>query len=229
MRWLTFTLAAACIYLALRPTDADALAAFLLGEPSDGPQQLPDVLESIIVTADPTTYYVGDVPPDQQARNVRAFLDMLAVAEGTGHLGDSGYNVMFGGATFDGYGDHPRIAHQFTDKAGRSLWTSAAGRYQFMAVSPIPTGGRTRVNTWDVLRSSLGLPNFGPESQDLAAIELIRQKGALADVQAGRFDAAVNKVRTVWASLPGAGYAQHEQPLNRIRAAYVSAGGTLTA
>lgn len=162
--------------------------------------------------------------PDTAESNVRAFLWMIRTAEGT--AGANGYRTMFGGRLFDSYADHPRRAAQFTNSAGQRLWTSAAGAYQFMAVSPIP-GGSTRVNTWDRLKDKLGLPDFSPESQDLAAVELIREAGALGDVKAGRFDEAVSKVRGVWASLPGAGYAQPEKSLESLRTAFLGAGGVL--
>lgn len=63
------------------------------------------------------------------------------------------------------------------------------------------------------MRDALGLPNFGPESQDRAAVELIRRRGALADVQGGRVADAVRKCRNEWASLPGnyAGQGQHAE------------------
>ena len=66
-----------------------------------------------------------------------------------------------------------------------------------------------------------------PASQDAAAIELIREAGALGDVRAGRFDEAVAKVRGIWASLPGAGYAQPEKSLESLRLAFLNAGGSL--
>lgn len=160
----------------------------------------------------------------QAQRNRAAFLWMIRKAEGT--AGPNGYRTLFGGRLFSGWADHPRVAQQFTDKAGRRLWTSAAGAYQFMAVSPLPGGGSTRVNTWDRVRDKLGLPDFSPASQDEAALELIRERGALADVDAGRFDEAVRKVRSVWASMPGAGYAQPEKSLQALRVAYAEAGGT---
>ena len=162
--------------------------------------------------------------PDVAERNAAAFLMMIRTAEGT--AGPNGYRTMFGGRLFDSYADHPRQAKQFTNGAGQRLWTSAAGAYQFMAVSPIP-GGSTRVNTWDRLQARLGLPDFSPASQDAAAIELIREAGALGDVRAGRFDEAVAKVRGIWASLPGAGYAQPEKSLDSLRTAFLNAGGSL--
>ena len=37
-------------------------------------------------------------------RNLKAFLDMIAVSEGTQDHGDDGYNVIVGGDLFEGYG-----------------------------------------------------------------------------------------------------------------------------
>ncbi len=188
------------------------------------PDQLPSIFESAIVNVTPSTHITPSTAPAVQADNLRAFLDMLAYAEGTS--GVNGYRTMFGGALFESFADHPRRAVQFTDKAGRRLWTSAAGRYQFMAVSPIPGGKFTKVDTWDRLKADLRLPDFGPASQDAAAVELIRQRGALNDVYAGRFADAVAKVAPVWASLPGAGHQQSERKLSSLEAAYRAAGGT---
>jgi lysozyme len=159
----------------------------------------------------------------QARQNVAAFLRAIRWAEGT--AGPNGYRTLFGGQLFDGYADHPRQAKRFTDRAGRQLWTSAAGAYQFMAASPIPGGGSTRVNTWDRLAAKLGLPDFSPAAQDAAAIELIREAGALGLVKEGRFAEAVNRVRKIWASMPGAGYSQPEKSLDALFAQYIAAGG----
>lgn len=143
-------------------------------------------------------------------QNVCAYLDMLAVSEGTQGCGDDGYNVIVGGALFNGYVTHP----------GRSVWlprysvySTAAGRYQFLR------------GTWANLQRMLHLADFSPLSQDLAAVELIRGRGALADVKAGRFDVAIQKCAKEWASLPGAGYGQRELSLSKLQAAYAAAGG----
>lgn len=189
--------------------------------------QLATPFEEIFVNLDPRTYIPAAVPADVAAQNEKAFLDMLAYAEGTS--GADGYRTMFGGALFDSFADHPRRAVQFTDKAGRTLWTSAAGRYQFMAASPLPSGKYTKVDTWGVLQRRLQLPDFGPASQDAAALELVRERGALNDVRAGRLAAAVDKVAPIWASLPGAGYAQPEKKLTTLVAQYQAAGGNLEA
>jgi lysozyme len=196
-------------------------------ETSDGeaPQQidpngieLPNIFNQVQDIMAPTD-------ADQADTNTAAFLLMIRQAEGT--AGPNGYRTVFGGGLFDnGYADHPRIAKSFRNGAGQQLYTSAAGAYQFMAVSPIPGGGSTRVNTWDRVAAKLGLTDFSPESQDLAAVELVREAGALGDVRAGRFDTAVNKVRGIWASMPGAGYSQPERSLDALRLAYLNAGGT---
>lgn len=212
------------IWTGLNPNVLDWLEAS-----DEAPEQLPDLFESAIVNVTPSTHIAPSNAPTAQAANLRAFLDMIAFAEGTAGEAENGYRTMFGYRSFDSYADHPRQAVQFTDRAGRKLWTSAAGRYQFMAVSPLPTGGSTKVNTWDVLKRELSLPDFSPVSQDAAATELIRQRGALNDVYAGRFDAAVRKVAPVWASLPGANHNQPERTLTALRTAYRDAGGTFEA
>ena len=145
---------------------------------------------------------------DMAQKNRDAFLAMIRYSEG------ANYNTLFGGGTFSGYADHPR---QYITKTvnGRPLTSSAAGAYQFLA------------RTWDPLRARLGLPDFSPASQDAAAIELIREWGALPDVDAGRFAIAVQKVRKVWASLPGAGYGQPERALASLQQVYENAGGVV--
>jgi muramidase (phage lysozyme) len=150
--------------------------------------------------------------PDQttQQTNVAAFLSMIRVSEGT--AGPDGYRTLVGGALFDSYADHPRTLVPLPNLGIKS---SAAGAYQIL------------MRTWDGVRGKLGLPDFSPASQDAAAIELIRQRGALSDVQAGNFAAAVDRCRKEWASLPGAGYGQHENSLDRLQTAYLDAGGAL--
>lgn len=166
----------------------------------------------------------------QAIANLRAFLRMIRHAEGTGDA--DGYRALFGHrpgrpVLFDSFADHPRKAVQFRHPTRGLLWTSAAGAYQAMAVSPLPDGGSTRLDTWDRIQRKLGLPDFSPASQDQFATELIDEKGALQDVYEGRFAVAVDKVRGVWASLPGAGYGQPERQLAELQAVYVAQGGAL--
>jgi muramidase (phage lysozyme) len=143
--------------------------------------------------------------------NICAFLDTIAHSEGTAKRGDDGYNVLVGGNLFSGYRMHPN----------KSVWlpryrvfSTAAGRYQFLS------------KTWRGLVEQLRLPDFSPRSQDLGAIELIRERGALDLLRAGHFAEAVSKCRKEWASLPNAGYGQREVNLDDLRRVYLAAGGT---
>lgn len=184
------------------------------GLQDDMPDQTAGTVESLVNQLNPMQY-LDNTPEQLAAANERAFLDMIAFAEGTSS--PEGYRMMFGGSLFDSYADHPRKLFTFTNKAGQTLRTSAAGRYQFLA------------RTWDELRAKLDLPDFGPDSQDAAALELIRQRGALPDVHAGRIPEAVAKIAPIWASMPGAGYSQPERKLAQLIAAYQSSGGTSEA
>lgn len=129
--------------------------------------------------------------------NAQKYLRMIAQAEGTYKDASSDpYRVAFGGSTFDDLSKHPKVLRDFKQTDGKTNKTSAAGAYQFLG------------STWDDVAGKLGLQDFSPRSQDLAALELIRRAGALDDVLNGRFDQAVQKTGTVWASLPSSPYAQ---------------------
>ena len=159
--------------------------------------------------------------PDQLVggRNMAAFLDMLAFSEGTSTVAgsDDGYNVNVGGKLFTGYDRHPRIV--VPTRWGLS---NAAGRYQIMAAVP----GKIRTDTWDWASRACDVKDFSPRSQDIVAAYLVKRRGALADLLAGRFAEAVRKCRQEWASLPGAGYGQREHRLETLRDVYLAHGGT---
>ncbi|WP_129138803.1 glycoside hydrolase family 24 protein [Modicisalibacter coralii] len=150
-------------------------------------------------------------PAADDAGNLAAFLDMLAHAEGTVRFGDQdGYNVLVGGGLFHSYADHPR----------RSIWlpaygihSTAAGRAQFLE------------STWDDLVERFGFTDFTPASQDAAATQLIRQCKALRLIYDGRIRDAIHACRTIWASLPGAGYGQREVAMAELVDVYRQAGG----
>lgn len=172
--------------------------------------QAPDMFDSAAIALDPSTYAPVNVNSNTAGANQRAFLDLIATAEGTYNAGDDGYRMLFGGNLFDGFADHPRIRVPFRD-----TYSTAAGRYQILA------------RTWDGLQGKLNLPDFSPASQDLAALELINERGALGDVQAGRVAVAVGKCAKVWASFPGAGYSQPERRMSYLISAFQRNGGTL--
>jgi muramidase (phage lysozyme) len=147
--------------------------------------------------------------------NLKAFLDMIAFSEiGPALLAksDDGYNVLVGATPakpllFDNnYVTHPRVHNA-------AMNSDAAGRYQFM--------GRY----WPQYKIQLSLPDFGRESQDRWAVQLIKECRALDDIATGHFAIAVGKCSSRWASLPGAGYGQHENAMTSLEDAYERAGG----
>lgn len=138
--------------------------------------------------------------------NVRAFLRVIRTGEGTAD--DNGYRRLFGGGLFNSYADHPRVV---VKKSGYT--STAAGAYQFL------------VKSWDETRAKMGLTDFTPRSQDIAALGRIAARGALDDVLAGRFESALKKVSWEWASLPGSPYGQPTISLSKARAVYLAAGG----
>ena len=136
---------------------------------------------------------------------------MIAVSEGTKGKGNDGYNVIVGGSLFTDYADHPKKLIWIRD----GLASTAAGRYQLL--------GRY----WDVYKKQLGLSDFSPASQDAVAIQQIKERGALPDIEKGYINVAIDKCKNIWASLPGAGYGQHENNVDKLIAAYKTAGGTV--
>jgi muramidase (phage lysozyme) len=127
--------------------------------------------------------------------NARRMLDLIASAEGADH----GYNTLFGNQRFDDLSSHPNIRKAFTQTDGKKNYTTAAGRYQFLK------------GTWDGLANQLGLSDFSPQSQDIGALALLAQNGALPYVLKGDFGTAIKKSGGTWASLPSSNYAQNKR------------------
>ena len=132
--------------------------------------------------------------------NVRKLLDVIASAEGVKH----GYNTIFGNERFSNLSAHPNVSKQFKQTDGKLNRTTAAGRYQFLK------------DTWDGLSRQYGLKDFSPQSQDIGAIGLIMQKGALNDVLKGNYQAAIQKLGSTWASLPSSPYSQPRKSWDQI-------------
>lgn len=163
------------------------------------------------------------ISPEQAGgKNVCAFLDMIAFSEGTYRIGSQqGYDVIVTGIdkqpeTFSDFADHP-FAKGRPSKVinSKGLTSNASGRYQFMK------------KDWPHYRALLKLPDFGPLSQDRWAIQLIKERRALADIQAGRIAEAIGKCANIWASFPSAGYGQFEHKLETLLKAYRDAGGVI--
>lgn len=156
--------------------------------------------------------------------NRKAFLDMLAVSEGTSTSPATvcdGYDVIVTGIDrkpeiFTDFTDHPfNMGRRPKQINSRGLYSTASGRYQFM------------LRDWHHYHDQLDLKDFGPASQDKWALQLIRERGALPLIDAGNFRLAAARCANLWASLPGAGYGQHENRIEVLEAAFVQAGGQL--
>lgn len=149
--------------------------------------------------------------------NAAAFLDMIAWSEiGPQMLkaSDDGYNVIVGskpGAliTFSDYSRHPNRLVRLNP----NLASTAAGRYQLLH------------RYYQPYADLLHLLNFAPEAQDKIALQQMKERGAINLLKANRWSAAVKACSNIWASLPGAGYGQHENKTELLRVAYINAGG----
>lgn len=131
-------------------------------------------------------------------KNVQAFLGLIRDTEGTAKGADP-YRV-YGGNTKNQIKDLSKPDFKrwgFTQTDGKKNTSSASGAYQFLE------------RTWNGLAKQHGLTDFSPRSQDLGAIALLKQSGALDAILKGDFDTAVKKANRTWASLPGSPYAQH--------------------
>jgi tape measure domain-containing protein len=147
---------------------------------------------------------------DDQA--VKAMLDTIAKAEGTG----ARYDMKFGGGRIDDLSWHP-WDYVTRKMGGKDITSTAAGRYQFL-------GG-----TWERVAAKLGLSDFGPESQDLAAIQLMKERGMLGPLGRGDIAGALTAGNGEWASLPGSPYGQPTQKAATLIEAYNAALEKLTA
>lgn len=132
----------------------------------------------------------------------RALLNTIRYAEGT-WLGGSGegYRVLYGGGRFAGFAHHPEI------EVRRRYVSAAAGAYQFLP------------STWKAAARELGLPDFGPQSQDQAALHLVRKRGALQRFdREGLSESVLARLAHEWASLPSlSGGSVYGQPVRSTR------------
>lgn len=112
---------------------------------------------------------------------IRALVSTIQYAEGT--LGEKGYNTGFNYNMFYSFDDHPMTVWQ---------GSSASGKYQIMNY------------TWPGAKAELGLRDFSPLSQDLAALYLVQHKRAINLEYVGleNFEQVVYALAKEWASFP---------------------------
>jgi len=158
---------------------------------------------------------------------IAQFLDLIAFSESTSTsllTCNSGYDVivtgMYGPEIFTDYADHPFAKGRMPKLIRRIpfLTSSASGRYQLL------------VRYWRVYQMQLHLPDFSPLSQDLVAIQQIRERNALHHILSGDIAGAINLCSNIWASLPGNSYGQGGHTMETLLAKYdaiPSSGDTL--
>lgn len=128
---------------------------------------------------------------------VKAFLDTIAWAEG-----GKSYYTLYGGGSFTGK-QHPNKAIT----AG-GYTSTAAGRYQFL------------YRTWIEIKNRLGLSDFSSINQDIAAIDLINQRGQLQKIASGDLVGTLKGLGCAWAALPYATCKQKQKNLQETVSYY---------
>ena len=132
----------------------------------------------------------------QASDNFTKFGNLIALAEGTGQAGADAYRIAFGGRKIDDLSKHPNVPVGFTETTGKKNRSTAAGKYQFLK------------STWDEMSAKTGVTDFSPAAQEANFRELLRRKKVLSAVEAGDFTGAINKLGSVFASLPSSRYKQ---------------------
>lgn len=139
---------------------------------------------------------------------VRAFLMVIADAEGTIKKAYGGYLTHYKEGFFDSFDTHPERIVCGTYK-GKPLNASAAGRYMILA------------KTWKKVRKALRLgDDFGPHHQDLAAVYLLEKCGALRYIRRGRIRDAIAKANIEWATFPNSPHNQVSRTMDQMLAKY---------
>lgn len=149
--------------------------------------------------------------------NVQRALATIRAAEDTARYPDP-YATAFGGGTIADLSWHPGTSRPFTGTTGRRQRTTAAGAYQFLN------------KTWNNVASALGLEDFSPTNQDVAAVALMDQRGALDNVLEGDVDGFISAANNEWASFPGSPYDQRTRSRGFMNRAWNTADpGMLSA
>jgi len=152
------------------------------------------------------------------------FLTMISLCEGTAREADP-YRVCFAFRhTIVDLSDHPAVTGEWRGEPLDFLGSAYVGEVSTAA-------GRYQINkrTWLQAATALSLPDFGAASQDAAALWLIREQGALKDLDAGNARAAIAKCHNIWASLPGGNSGQPEDRLALCLQYFIQGGGVVTA
>lgn len=148
----------------------------------------------------PDTLIEDDANMNDFDKRVQAFLHMIRTLE---TQSTEPYGVFYGGARFHGFDDHPVITGEMRGVPLSQEMCRNAGYASGICVSTAAGAYQFNVPTWNEVRAETPrLPDFSPQSQDEAAIRLLRKIGALDSLAVGDFDTALQQASRRWASLP---------------------------
>lgn len=145
-------------------------------------------------------------------------LATIAHCEGTSDspiTKNNGYDVLVssvdGPATFNDYSTHPFVGKppvivRFVPR----ILSTAAGRYQLLA------------RYYVAYKEQLNLPDFSPSSQDLIALQQIKEHLVRPELIELNLEAAVKRLASTWASLPGNTYNQGGKTMEQVISYYNS-------
>jgi muramidase (phage lysozyme) len=157
-------------------------------------------------TANMSPADLGQVTDAVKDPNVKAFLDTISNVESAGK-----YNVSVGGSTFTDMSKHPEMYNS-------ELGSDAAGRYQFISTTFKPIAQR------------LGLTDFSPRSQDLAAVQYLKDLGVLDEIQTGdpaKIEDVINRLKgSKWTGLQKYGSGQGSEFFQKRKQTYKSLAPT---
>lgn len=148
---------------------------------------------------------------------LKAMLDLIGWSEGTSTspiTRNDGYDVIVTGANgpsiFTDYSDHPFAngGSVLVRNGPPPLYSTAAGRYQLLA------------RYWRVYRVQLNLREYLPASQDVVALQQLKERGADVKLLAGDVQGAIEALSNIWASFPGNNYNQGGKSMDALIAQY---------
>lgn len=163
---------------------------------------------------------------DQRDKNRKAFLKVIQFTEGTAKSINP-YAVVFGfGYTIKDFSDHPSNLGTWTGKTlndniclranqNTGCKSTASGAYQFLK------------STWNGIKEAIPGIKFNATGQDMAALYLIKKRGAIDDIDNGRFYDAIAKCSKEWASFPGSPYGQPTKKIEEIVKVFTDNGGKI--
>lgn len=202
--------AALAAYFFTRGNEARAAQVDVEGQDTSA---APSEADMNVDNTEPT--YAPPTASNDPDANIKAFLYTIRASEHrypNDVTNDAAYHIFYGGKRFYDMSDHPVLTGEMkpvplpvniceASGLGPGCVSTAAGAYQFIKA------------TWIRLRNKMQLTDFSPASQDLAAVQLLDDIGALKLVQAGEIEAALAKASKVWASLPGSRAQQNPRTL----------------